>query len=55
MNNTTWYKITNFKLFNKTIFTKEEVCKEAQFEGMYQIYVNPDYYDKEFNTKKEDK
>lgn len=36
MNNNFWTKTTNFKLLGKTLFTKEEICSEVEYEG--QIY-----------------
>ena len=53
MDNTFWNKITNYKLFGHTIFSKEEICQESQYEGqIYQIEVKKDYFDSEFNLNK---
>lgn len=53
MNNETWTKITNFKLFGKNFLTIEEICQEIQYEGqIYQIEITKDYYDSEFNLNK---
>lgn len=55
MDNDFWTKTTNYKLFGKTIFTKEEICSEVQYEGqMYTIQINQDYYNKEFDLNKKD-
>jgi len=57
MNNDFWTKTTKFKLFDKyTLFTKEEICSEVNYEGqIYQITVNQDYYNSEFDLNKKDK
>lgn len=40
MDNDFWTKTTNYKLFGKTIFTKEEICSEVQYEGqIYQVQI----------------
>ena len=53
MENTSWTKLTNYKLFGHTIFSKEEICQESQYEGqIYQIEVKKDYFDSEFNLNK---
>lgn len=47
--NTTFVKHTNFKLFGKTFFTKEEIYTETNAEGEpFKIIINQDYYNKEF-------
>lgn len=56
MNNDFWTKTTNYKFFGKIFFTKEEICSEIQHEGqIYQIQVNQDYYNSEFNINDEKK
>lgn len=56
MNNDFWTKTTNFKFLGKTIFTKEEICSEMQYEGqIYQVNVSQDYYKSEFNLNKNEK
>jgi hypothetical protein len=53
MNNNFWTKITNFKILGKTIFSKEEICKETNYDKDYlEIYVTPDYYKSEFDVDK---
>lgn len=48
--NTSFVKHTDFKLFGKVIFSKEEVYTETTTEGQpYKIVLNPDYYKEEFN------
>ena len=45
-------KKTEYKLFGNTIFTKEEVCKETNYEGdTLKVYVSPEYYKAEFEDK----
>ena len=47
-----WTKKTEYKLFGNTIFTKEEVCKETNYEGdTLKVYVSPEYYKAEFEDK----
>lgn len=49
-----WFKTTNFKLFGKTIFTKEEICNDfTQEKDSYNIIISEDYYNEEFKTKKD--
>lgn len=57
MDNNFWVKTTNFKILGKTLFTKEEICSDMQYQGeFYQINVMQDYYNSEFNIKnKKDK
>jgi len=53
MENNFWTKTTNYKILGYTIFTKEEICQESQYEGqIYQIEVKKDYFDSEFNLNK---
>lgn len=53
MNNEFWTKITNYKIFGKTIISKEEICRDIQYEGqIYQVEITKDYYDSEFNLNK---
>ena len=45
-------KHTNYKLFGKVIFTKEEIYTEVSTEGEpFKIIVNQDYFNKEFDLK----
>lgn len=56
MNNNFWTKTTNYKFLGKTLFTKEEICSDLQYEGqIYQINITPDYYNSEFKLKDEKK
>lgn len=58
MNNNFWTKTTKWNFLGKyTLFAKEEVCSDIQYEGqIYQIQVNQDYYNSEFDlNKKENK
>lgn len=56
MNNNFWTKTTNYKFLGKVLFTKEEICSDIQYEGqIYQINVNKDYYNSEFDLNKKDK
>lgn len=53
MNNNFWTKTTNYKFLGKILFTKEEICSDTNYEGqIYQIQVNQDYYNSEFNLDK---
>ena len=53
MNNNFWTKTTNFKLLGKTLFTKEEICSEVEYEGqIYNIQIRQDYYNQEFDINK---
>lgn len=53
--NLSFTKITNWKLFNLRIFTKEEVYSEVSSEGTpYQIIVTQDYFNKEFKNVDKD-
>lgn len=53
--NLSFTKLTNWKLFNLRIFTKEEVYSEISSEGIpYQIIVTQDYYNKEFKNVDKD-
>ena len=56
MNNDFWIKTTNFKFLGKTLFTKEEICTDTQYEGeIYQVNVSPEYFKSEFDLKDEKK
>lgn len=56
MNNDFWTKTTNFKFLGKTLFSKEEICTEMQYEGqIYQVNVTPEYFKNEFDLKDEKK
>ena len=49
--NLSFTKLTNWKLFNFRIFSKEEVYSEVSSEGIpYQIIVTQDYFNKEFKN-----
>ena len=53
--NLSFTKLTNWKLFNLRIFTKEEVYSEISSEGIpYQIIVTQDYFNKEFKDVDKD-
>ena len=53
--NLSFTKITNWKLFNWRIFTKEEIYNERSCEGTpYQIIVTQDYFNKEFKNVDKD-
>ena len=53
MQNYFWTKTTNYKFLGKILFTKEEICSDTNYEGqIYQIQVNQDYYNSEFNLDK---
>lgn len=53
--NLSFTKLTNWKLFNFRIFTKEEVYSEVSSEGIpYQIIVTEDYFNKEFKNVDKD-
>lgn len=56
MQNNFWTKTTNYKFLGKILFTKEEICSDTNYEGqIYQIQVNQDYYNSEFNLDKKKK
>lgn len=53
--NLSFTKLTNWKLFNFRIFSKEEVYSEVSSEGIpYQIIVTQDYFNKEFKNVDKD-
>lgn len=53
--NLSFTKLTNWKLFNLRIFTKEKVYSEVSSEGTpYQIIVTQDYFNKEFKNVDKD-
>ena len=53
--NLSFTKITNWKLFNWRVFSKEEVYSEVSSEGIpYQIIVTQDYYNKGFKNVDKD-
>lgn len=53
--NLSFTKLTNWKLFNLRIFTKEEVYNEVSSEDTpYQIIITQDYYNKEFKNVDKD-
>lgn len=53
--NLSFTKLTNWKLFNLRIFSKEEVYSEVSSEGIpYQIIVTQDYFNKEFKNVDKD-
>lgn len=52
MNHDFWTKTTNYKLFGFTEFSKDEICKETNYEGeIIKVCVSPEYYDAEFKDK----
>lgn len=54
--NLNFVKHTNYKLFGKVIFSKEEIYTEVSSEGEpFKIIVNQDYFNKEFNLNAENK
>lgn len=54
MQNNFWTKITNYKILGKTLFTKEEICSDVNYQGeIYNIQVTNDYFKSEFDIKKE--
>ena len=56
MNNNFWTKITNFKIFGKTIFSKEEICTEKNYEeNEFKVYITQDYFNKEFDIERKKK
>lgn len=56
MNNEFFTKTTNYKLFGKTLFSKEEIFSGVEYQGqIYQIQVKQDYYNSEFNLNKDEK
>lgn len=56
MNNEFFTKTTNYKIFGKVLYTKEEIFSGVEYEGqLYQITVNKDYYDSEFKTNEKKK
>lgn len=57
MHNDVWTKITKFNFLGKyTLFTKEEICTEINYEGeIYKINVTPEYYNSEFKINDEKK
>lgn len=53
--NLSFTKLTNWKLFNLRIFSKEEAYSEVSSEGTpYQIIVTQDYFNKEFKNVDKD-
>lgn len=56
MNNNFWTKTTNYKFLGKTLFTKEEICFDTNYEGqIYQVQVTQDYFNSEFDINKNEK
>lgn len=51
MQNNFWTKTTNYKIFGKTIFSKEEICNETERDSDYIIIVTEDYFNEEFDLK----
>jgi hypothetical protein len=52
MNNNFWTKITNFKILGKTIFSKEEICTEKNYEeNEFKVYISQEYFNDEFDVK----
>lgn len=55
MQNNFWTKTTNYKFLGKTLFTKEEICSDMQYEGqIFQVQVTQDYFNSEFDLNKKD-
>ena len=53
MNTNFWTKITNYKLFGKTFFTKEEICDDKNFEeNEFKVYITQEYFNDEFDINK---
>jgi hypothetical protein len=51
-----WVKTTNFKLFGKVFFTREEICNDKEYDGdIIEVQVPKDYYKFEFDMKNEKK
>lgn len=56
MNNNFWTKQTNYKFLGKTLFSKEEICSDIQYEGeIYKVQVTQDYFNSEFKINDEKK
>lgn len=56
MRNESYTKKTEWKIFGKTIFVKEEICSGIEVEGqIFQINMTPDYYNSEFKLNGEQK
>ena len=56
MRNESYTKKTEWKLFGKKIFEKEEICSGIEIEGqIFQINITPDYYNSEFEISKDEK
>lgn len=56
MNNNFWTKTTNYKFLGKTLFTKEEICSDTQYEGqIYNVQIRQDCFNSEFDIKKNNK
>lgn len=56
MNSINYFKKSDFKLFGKLIFTKEESYVEKEFEDEeLKVYITPDYFNNEFDIEKKKK
>jgi hypothetical protein len=56
MNNNFWTKITNFKILGKTIFSKEEICTEKNYEeNEFKVYISQEYFNNEFDIDEKKK
>lgn len=56
MNNNIWTKTTNYKIFGKTVLTKEEICSDCEYQGeVYKIQVTQDYFNQEFGVDEKKK
>lgn len=56
MNSINYFKKSDFKLFGKLIFTKEESYAEKDFEDEeLKVYITPDYFNNEFDIEKKKK
>ena len=56
MNTNFWQKITNYKMFGKTIFSKEEICTDKNYEeNEFKVYITDEYFNDEFDIEKKKK
>lgn len=53
MDNNFWHKITHYKILGKTLFSKEEICSDINYQGeIYNVTVTKDYFKSEFEVNK---
>lgn len=53
MDNNFWHKITHYKILGKTLFSKEEICSDINYQGeIYNVTVTKDYFNSEFEVNK---